>query len=199
MSIFIIQKSQAKPLEEQVKENAAKGVQNVEQTTEVASQQKEAKSEPEVVSIVPSSTSENTSSGEGGEQTQEDKEKKIVQVSINGPVGQAFTEALNKLLVTESYMTMMPALKEERGGSIAGNSSLQVYCWDGDDIDLQDLTQLTNTITKHNDQQFVIAVENIRTVRKIHTLIDQLPVYGNVTVCYSREKALRVVQEKIKQ
>ena len=44
--------------------------------------------------------------------------KKDVMLKIDGPVGRLFTDALNKALATESYMTMLPALDEQAAAQV---------------------------------------------------------------------------------
>ena len=129
-------------------------------------------------------------------------EKPDLLVKIDGPVGRVFTDALNKMLVQESYMTMSNDLFEtkEKKEDIDedDNINLQVYCWNGEELNLEDVTAITNDITKHKNRDFVIAIESAR-VTPIMALLGDLEKLPNVKLCYSQSKALQLVSERIKK
>ena len=137
--------------------------------------------------------------GEGApEETEVVGEKKSVTVKVDGPVGKVFTEALNQLLATESYMMNM--LPPDQSGATPGRSNLlQVYCWEGDMIDLKDVTEILNEVTRHTDQEFVIAIENIKNVTSSLAYLDKLSALDNVKVFYKREKSLNYIKERVKR
>lgn len=126
-------------------------------------------------------------------------EKPDVMVKIDGPVGRVFTDALNKLLVQESYLTMSPALFENKEAQSENEEvNLQVYCWKGEELNVEDVTAITNDVTKHQNRDFVIAVESAR-VTPVMALLGDLEKLPNVKLCYSQEKALSIVSERIKK
>ena len=125
-------------------------------------------------------------------------EKQDIMVKIDGPVSRVFTDALNKMLVNESYMTMVPvdhkpsSTQQEQDQDI-----LQVYVWKADELNTEDVVQITNDISRHVERDYVIAIESARSVSKSVGLIEELGKLKNVTVCYSQERALSLVKSKV--
>ena len=124
-------------------------------------------------------------------------EKPDVMVKIDGPVSRVFTDALNKLLVQESYMTMAPVLFEAKENK-EEDIEIQVYCWKGDELNTEDVTQITNDVTKHTNRDFVIAVESSRVTPSM-ALLSYLEKMPNVHLCFSQEKALELVAARFKK
>lgn len=129
--------------------------------------------------------------------TGEPVEKPDVMVKIDGPVSRVFTDALNKLLVQESYMTMNPVLFEKDKENDE-DVEIQVYCWNGDDLNTEAVTQITNDVTRHSNRDFVIAVESTR-VSPSMALLGYLEKLPNVHLCFSQEKALALVSARFKK
>ena len=129
-------------------------------------------------------------------------EKPDLMVKIDGPVGRVFTDALNKLLVQESYMMMSPSLFEDKDKTEDLDEDkevgLQVYCWKGEELNIEDVTAITSDIAKHQNRDFVIAIESAR-ITPVMALLGDLEKLPNVRLCYSQEKALSIVSERIKK
>ena len=141
--------------------------------------------------VTPASSVEGST--EAGEAT-----KPEMMVKIDGPVGRVFTDALNKLLVQESYMTTDPLFLEVPGKEDDEDVSLQVYCWKGDELNTEDVTQITNEVSRHTTRDFVISVEAAR-VSPAMGLLSYLEKLPNVKLCLSQEKALAIVSERLRK
>lgn len=127
-------------------------------------------------------------------------EKPEMMVKVDGPVGRVFTDALNRLLATEGYLTVLPKTKEMETLDTpdAPKKLVQVYCWRTDSVNVSDMVQLTNDITKHTDRQFVIAVEAASTLSSSLRTLDDLSKLPNVKVCFSNESAANFVKGLLK-
>lgn len=129
--------------------------------------------------------------------------KADVMVKIDGPVGRIFTDALNKLLVKESYMTAMPLQPLAKDTSnrepVEMEPAVQVYAWHADELNLSDVVEITNDISKHTERDYVIAVESSGKVTREMGLLDQLGKMKNVKICFSQERALAALMARIKQ
>ncbi len=128
------------------------------------------------------------------------KEGEVV-VNIAGSLSSVFTASLNQLLATESYMTMIPMLGDDEGKGLPVHSStdiLRVYCWDGDALNMQDVVQITNEIARSSSEdEFVIAIENMKNPSIAIGAAARLNSLKNVSVCYTRGKALQLVKDKV--
>lgn len=134
--------------------------------------------------------------------------KADVMIKVDGPVGRIFTDALNKVLVNESYMTMMPHLRKKEAPVVDPESGmtgdnrqdedyLQVYAWDVENLNMEDVVHITNEVTRHTERTFVIAVESTGKVTNAMSLLDGLSKCKNVTMCYSQVKAAEAVKAKV--
>ena len=147
-------------------------------------------------------------SSEGGEKqlslepNLDNKDKGELMVKIDGPVGRIFTDALNKMLVQESYMTMSPALFESKDQEDHQNdedeAELQIYCWKGDELNMKDVTMITDDIAKNTNRDFIIAIESVKVTPAMSMLGDLLKL-KNVQICFSQERALELVKSRIKK
>lgn len=134
--------------------------------------------------------------------------KADIMIKVDGPVGRIFTDALNKVLVNESYMTMMPHLTKKEAPVVDPESGmtgdnrqdedyLQVYAWDVENLNMEDVVHITNEVTRHTDRTFVIAVESTGKVTNAMSLLDGLGKCKNVTMCYSQVKAAEAVKARV--
>ena len=136
------------------------------------------------------------------DQALETKMDPKMMVKVDGPVGRLFTDALNKMLATEGYITMLPNIEADQFDQESQEEELpknlvQVYCWRTDAINTSDLVELTNNITRHTDRQFVIAMESTGRVSNGIGVLEDLQKMPNVKLCYSMESAVRHVQGKL--
>lgn len=128
---------------------------------------------------------------------------KDVLIKIDGPVGRVFTDALNRVLANESYMTMLPVEAEGEGeaaptqGGSHPHGIVQVYCWTADELLLDDVVAITNDVSKHTERDYVIAVETAGKVTREMALLEPLAKMKNVKVCFSQEAALSLVRSKL--
>ena len=127
---------------------------------------------------------------------------KEIMVQVDGPVSRIFTDALNRLLAVEGYITVPPIIgKMVEGGEPAVETApglVQVYCWRTDAVNTNDLVQLTNEITRHTDREYVVAVEQASTISENMGILEGLAKNPNVKLCYSQESAARYIQGKLK-
>ena len=119
-------------------------------------------------------------------------------VTIDGPLGRVFTEALNKMLATESIMAMpmdlqaLQVLKKDQPKLRVVN----VNVLDETTVKPSDVVNISNDITLHAEDQFVVAVESklqIRNPSKVTQLVDGLSTHRNTQVCYRVSAAVRQV------
>lgn len=119
-----------------------------------------------------------------------------LMIKVDGPVGRVFTDALNKVLANESYMATSPLLFES--GEKEEGVALQVYAWQADQINTEDVVEITNDISRHDNRDYVIAIEG-RFVTPAIALLDNLSSLKNVKVVYSQEKAIDEVLKRVKK
>lgn len=136
----------------------------------------------------------------GDEGGGEGPEKEIV-VKVSGKLGQAFTDALNKMLATESYLTVGTPVAQEREESflqeIHDKEILQVFCWDADKLNVDDMVEISNEITRNTNRSYVLSFETAGTIPTILEAAEKLARLPNVTLCLSRSAALSAVQRKV--
>lgn len=104
--------------------------------------------------------------------------KGVSMIKIDGPLSQVFTKALNEILAVEN-MVMMPVLVEEyermkEDPSFNDVTEIHVQAYDGNDLKLSDVTEITDEVTKYQDVQHVIAVERAHTVSKAVGMVSNL-------------------------
>lgn len=182
MSVFKIHQASA------VNKGVETKVEEVKQKTE---EDHSVESSHVVETPVPSKGDENK------EPSLEEKEDPKLMVKIDGPVGRLFTEALNKMLATEGYIAMVEPdtiieKKEEQE-----EPSLQIYALKGDEINTSDVVEITNEISKHEDKDYIVAVESISQVTRIHGYLEELGKLKNVRLCWSQKSALNAVKEHL--
>ena len=123
-------------------------------------------------------------------------------MKVDGPVGRLFTDALNKMLATEGYLTVMPNIEADQFDQETPEQDLpknlvQVYCWRTDAVNTSDLVELTNNITRHTDRQFVIAMESTGKMSNGMGVLEDLQKMPNVKLCYSMESAVQHFKGKL--
>lgn len=136
----------------------------------------------------------------GPEGKEGNKEEGEVTVNISGSLSSVFTDSLNQLLAVESYVTMIPQDKGNEGWNPPAkpmSDVLRVYCWDGDALNMDDVLEITNQISRSTSDEFVIAIEGMKAGSVAIGAIERLSALKNVEVCYTRGKALQLVKEKI--
>lgn len=123
-----------------------------------------------------------------------------MMVSVEGPVGKVFTDALNKMLATENYMTMISpdaTIEETPQKQDTAKSAMRVYCWSGDAVNLEDVVKLTNDISRHTEHDFIVAVENVRSASRNLGLLEDLAKTSKLKICYGQESALNYIKGKL--
>lgn len=116
-------------------------------------------------------------------------EQKLVK--IDGPVSQIFTDALNKLLVQESYMSALSgnipkASPVEQEDSDEVEPDVLVLCWRADALNAKDLVHLSNLVTRETERNFIIAVESVNgKCSSAAGLLPEFEKFPNVKVAYS--------------
>ena len=124
---------------------------------------------------------------------------KEVTVKIDGPVGRVFTDALNKVLASESLMmTATDAVVDtgEKEEDKEEEVDLQVYAWKSDQINTEDVVELTNEISKHEERTFIVAVEGTEVSSPMGILYG-LNKVKNVEVVFSQEEAIHRVMKRV--
>lgn len=156
----------------------------------------EAQAEAPIVAAEPSTGEQVPSPTMEDGQAVLDEKKPEKMVKIDGPIGRIFTDALNRLLATEGYITMLPVEEFENTPVVEDALEMtEVYCWTGNTLNTTDVTELMNNVTRHQDRQFVVAVESVQKVTPLMGLLDSMVKLPNVQVCYSREAALAAVRK----
>jgi len=124
-------------------------------------------------------------------------------VTIDGPLGRVFTEALNKILAVESMMAMpmtpaaLTLLKQEQPKT----QVVKVNVFDEDMLKAGDVVDISNDITLHQEDQFVVAIESRRETRTVNSrtqLLSGLANHSNVQVSYRIQSAVRQVVRLVK-
>jgi hypothetical protein len=124
-------------------------------------------------------------------------------VRVDGPVGRIFTQALNQLLATEGYQTMIDfneiAEVEENEDKAADRDThpVEVHCYEADKLNNVEITQLLNRVTRHTDRPFVIAVESSKGFSRSVRVLEAMREIPNITICYTQAAALRAVRSLI--
>ena len=131
-------------------------------------------------------------------------DRPALTVKVDGPVGRVFTDALNKLLATEGYLTVRPeGMEDDPVDSVAAagvndpiksKNLVQIYCWRTDAVNADDLIQLSNTVSRHSDRPFVVALESAASMTRAVGLLEDLQCFKNLKVCYSLESAANHVK-----
>ncbi len=135
-------------------------------------------------------------------ETKQEEDAGLV-VTIDGPLGRVFTEALNKMLAVESMM-MMPLTKEALVAIKKESPKTQVVkvnAFDEDMLKVADVVEVSNEITKSQEDQFVVAVESRRAVRTVNSktqLLTNLGDHQNVQVSYRMDVAVKQVLRMVK-
>lgn len=128
-----------------------------------------------------------------------DENGKEKTIKIDGPISRVFTDALNQLLSTESYLTMVPqAIENEKPDDDGDDDNVvQVYCWNANDLNVQDLTKITDEITRHTERNYVISIETAGHVPNIVGLASELGRMPNVVFCSSIAAGVEAVKARI--
>lgn len=199
MSVFKIQQHSIQPIvDKQASMEEAASIEG-EASPEV---------ETEVVTTSVEKSGVDVSKVEGATVAAETEEAKVSQdpkmmVKIDGPIGRVYTEALNKMLALEGFAAMVPHdFNVDKSVEDAVDEGdvvpvMQLYCWSGNEINTQDIVQITNDIVRSRHTDYVIAVEMAGVVRREMMLLDQLGRLPNVKICYSRSAALDVMRGKL--
>lgn len=143
--------------------------------------------------------------------TEEGKEKTAI-VAVSGPIGNLYTEALNRTLAltTESYMFQgmhetLPTVNDTHDAIVPGEealpegSVLEVLAFQGDKLSYDDVVRVSNLIRHQEQRDFVIVMEGISQMRKEACYMADLGMYQHVKVAYTREKAMELIRDHVKK
>lgn len=126
-----------------------------------------------------------------------------VKIKIDGPIGQVFTDALNKMLAVESYMTLSPMGTAAAGADILQDLKdeeiLQVYCYKADELNVSDMVAISNEVTKHTQRDFVLSFETAGNFPSILEAAENLARLPNVSLFLSRKAAANHIQSKVRK
>lgn len=128
---------------------------------------------------------------------------KEILITIDGPVGRVFTDALNKLLVAESYMMQQQLVQYREGKKDSETEEaeekpdVQVFCFNGPEVTMSDVVMISDEVTRNTDQEYIVALEGCSTVTRSMALLDSLTTNKNLKVCFTREQALSTVKGRI--
>lgn len=124
-------------------------------------------------------------------------EKKEPTIVLDGPLSSIYTQALNLVYSKESGMTQVHAMiggLDEEEELNTSDTSLYVYCVDGDKIDSNELNtaidKLRIALDNKKYSKVVLAVECGTNIGSKIALLDQFSKDIGVKVCFSRKKAL---------
>lgn len=88
-------------------------------------------------------------------------------IKVDGPLSRIFTEALNKILAIES-MVAIPMTEDDpryQALSIKDPNVLTVEAYDASELSSEDIVQLSETVSKDETKDVLIAMEAIATNR----------------------------------
>ena len=134
-----------------------------------------------------------------GSSPEEGHDDPKLMVKVDGPVGRLFTEALNKMLATEGYVAMIEPDTIVKKEETDHTPSLQVYALKGDEIGMSDVVEITNEISKHDEKDYIVAVESVSQVTRVHGYLEELGKLGNVRLCWSQNSALNAIKDHLRK
>lgn len=185
MSVFKIHQAAA------VNKGVETKVEEVKQSTGEDHSVETSHTEPSSITV---NNDENVSSS-----PEEGKEDPKLMVKVDGPVGRLFTDALNKMLATEGYVAMIEPDSVVKKEESDNTPSLQIYALKGDEIGMSDVVEITNEISKHSEQDYIVAVESVSQVTRAHGYLEELGKLGNVKLCWSQNSALNAIKDRLKK
>jgi len=127
---------------------------------------------------------------------------KEILITIDGPVGRVFTDALNKLLVAESYMMTGQAAEYQEKKAKADEEDgvgpdVHVLCFNSSDLTISDVVRISDEVTRNTNREYIIALEGCSVVTNRIVLLDSLTSNKNVKVCFTQNQALSAVKDRI--
>ena len=126
-----------------------------------------------------------------------------VKIKIDGPVGQIFTDALNKMLATESYLTLSPMGEANQGADLLQDLKdeeiLQVYCYKADELNVDDVLRISDEITKHTERNYVLSFETAGSFPSVLEAAENVARLPNVSLFLSRKAAINHIQSKVRK
>lgn len=140
--------------------------------------------------------------------TMVDDQHRDVVVKIDGPVGKVFTDALNQMLAIEGFAAMIGADElvkhKEEGESDHADIHIGVYSGSVDLLNTEEIVKISNEITRHTNQDYIIAIEgvygrtlNTDSLRRL-AILEDVAKNGGVKVFYNKDMAVEHLKGKLK-
>ena len=122
------------------------------------------------------------------------KERPELVVKVEGPVGQVFTDALNKVLAKESIMmTDLPAITAQDPET----KPVSIHVYDAGELKLGDVEEVHQVVADDENVEHVVVLESAINGSKAAALMNAMAgAYKNVTVCLSTESAISHLRGK---
>lgn len=122
-----------------------------------------------------------------------------LMVKVEGPVGRVFTEALNKVLATESVeLTLVHHAEQEEKPPLPEAIPTEVHTFDGENVEMSDVVKMSETVMKSEGTEYVIAIENAKNSSRALVMLSELEQFKNVKVCLSMESAAYHIARRLK-
>jgi hypothetical protein len=116
-------------------------------------------------------------------ETPKDPKKELIEVS--GPIGEVYTQALNKVLANENYTFIVNEEKEKKNG-------VHVLAYRPDQLSLSEVNKIIHNVAISDANYYLIAIENFKgEVTKEMGLLSELP---HVKICYHKESLVPSIQ-----
>lgn len=129
-----------------------------------------------------------------------------ITVKIDGPVGKVFTDALNQMLAIEGFAAMISPDEVVKKASEAhdhADISIGVYSGSVDLLNTEEIVKISNEITRHSNQEYIIAIEGVRgghlETSKIRALgiLEELTKSSGAKLFYSHDLAISHLRGKL--
>lgn len=143
----------------------------------------------------------------GTNDTQVSPEGDNPTIILDGPLGRAYTQALNIVyakedtgtmaLIIDATMAQDTSHKKSEGQQSKG---VYVYATDGETLTAQDCLQASNWMTENKDKgELMISLEAYRNPSKHMGLLEEMAKSVGAKVFYSKESMINALNRKIKK
>ena len=151
------------------------------------------------------------------------KEREARLISIDGPVGRIYSAALQEVFANEGMAAMLHDMTEAEEGvgvdgepvvhnldgsrdddgvhqSAAGVIHTKVYSYTADTLNLKDVVQISNEISRNQGRDYIIAIEGVTygNISKATEMLCDMEKAGQLKLCLSRGSAMSAILNSIK-
>lgn len=153
------------------------------------------------------------------------KEREARLISIDGPVGRIYSAALQEVFANEGMAAMLHDMTEAEEGvgvdgepvvhnldgskdgdddevqqSAAGVIHTKVYSYTADTLNLKDVVQISNEISRNQGRDYIIAIEGVTygNISKATEMLCDMEKAGQLKLCLSRGSAMSAILSSVK-